>query len=145
MSNHEGDRRAAESSRIAGEGGRISAESGRVSADAGRATREENRRLLATRRATGQLFAYIMIIGVGVAGFWQIEREADANHREICSSANENRDALKGMVMAVDALGRSLIADGVPYRKLSIAERKAIKTVKKFRTEQLALLDEPVC
>lgn len=102
-----------------------------------RAERERQRK----RTRNGQLLAYLLIVIVAASGFYVTDRTND----RMCDSAKENRIAIQNLTLGVHSLGLSLIVEGKPRDKWSPEEEEAVEDLDKFRAEQRALLDVPVC
>lgn len=143
MSGHqpEDDRVSAETNRIAAEGGRITAEGERVTAGEARITAESERAHRRRRITLTQLLAYLVVAAVGAFGFWQIGQ----TQAQLCVIAETNQNAIQNVVIAVEALGSSLVLDGKPASKATPEEQKSLDTLTAFREQQLALLSEETC
>ncbi len=137
----ESDRQAAETNRIGAEGNRISAETDRIAAESARS--ETAYKLAGSRRRkdVGQVFAYLLIVIVATFGFYQSNQVDE----RVCTVAAENRGSLRSLVIALDALGKSLITGGKPESELDASQVASLKQFEAFTKAQLELLEYPVC
>ena len=91
------------------------------------------------RIAYWQFAAYLLIISISLLGWRQIEQEADAR----CESGEANREALRNIVLAIEALGTDLVTQGT--NPTTPEQEETLEEFADFREEQLALLEGPVC
>lgn len=91
------------------------------------------------RIALWQLAAYVLIFTVSVVGWWKIEQEADAR----CKSGENNRTALRNLIVGVDTLGTDLVTNG--KNPTTPEQDAALQRFEEFRKDQLALIAGPVC
>lgn len=91
------------------------------------------------RIAVAQLGAYLLILIVSFMG-WGALAEQD---KHICRSAEENRDAVRGVVIGVNDLGRDLVLGGndnpTPEQDAVLAK------FDEYKKQQLKNLEGPVC
>jgi hypothetical protein len=86
-----------------------------------------------------QLVAYLLIVIVSVFA-WQKSTSQD---HHICRSAEANRQAVRNVVIAIEQLGTELVTDdGTPPTP---EQQVALDRFKKFKEDQLALLELPAC
>jgi uncharacterized protein HemX len=83
-----------------------------------------------------QLIAYVLIVGIGIFGFWQAEK----TQREICLSTENNRAVTAELVQSINALGTNLITDGRDFEDLTEQQQRALDTLDKFERNRLGAL-----
>lgn len=88
--------------------------------------------------SSGPLIAYVLIVAVGVVGFFQFGQVQN----DLCTEAAQNRTAIRNLTIGVTSLGTELVKDDPP---LNGEERAAIARLREFQETQLALLDVPIC
>lgn len=98
----------------------------------------------AKRIRIGQLLAYILIVAVALLGFWIEEQSADRDLRngvqaryELCLSQQEAREASRGTVREIAALGRDLARN-----RTDLTER--FDAFERRRLAQLPLVECPI-
>lgn len=151
----ENDRQAAETNRIGAEGNRIGAETDRAAAettrvDAHTARAESDKRIHNHRvqKDVGQLVAYLLIVTMGVIGFWSLDRANERLDKQdliICQTAAENRAAIRNLAIAIEVLGSSLIVGDKPESKWTPREQVSMSRLDEFHRTTSKMLSAPVC
>lgn len=105
----------------------------------------------------GYLVAYLLIVGISIAGFQILQHNRDEQTRQFCESGDRSRAAIRGVVNAVADLGVGLVkgpppATPNPERRQTIPQpltedqKDALVQFELFRKKQTAgLVPAPIC
>lgn len=86
-----------------------------------------------------ELGAYLLIVTIGIIGFWQNEKTQD----RLCDNVQANREVTAELVTSIYRLGVGLVTDG--DKTLTPEQVDSIHQFEAFRDERLATLEEEPC